>query len=231
MDMQLTAKLKIALKEALGIRPYASNSQDQYALLRIYFKKHLEELLQGGWAIGLDDVQVINGEIERFLQFGNLSILEIGSGASTVGIIIKALDCRLNAVIHSIEENSGWIEKLQETISFAPTPLGQAGIEFGLFKSEYKIESGVDLESLRANLLKQYDIILIDSPPDNIVDDGRLKTAEQCLSLLKERGCMLIHDTNRIMELYAMKRLSDRFYDANLLNTCKGIGILRFPKT
>jgi hypothetical protein len=229
MVMQLKSKLKTFLKKLLGIRRKDSNTQDTHALLLSYFNEHLEALLQGGWAIGLDDVEVINTEVDRFLQFGKLSILEFGGGASTLVFIIKTLDSSLNLTLHTVEENQDWIIKLQEIITLAPVPLDEAGIEFKLMKSEYHTDNGVAIEPLRGELLNQYDIILIDSPPDTIVDDGRLKTAEQCFSLLKERGCMLIHDTHRIMELFAVKRLYSKFYDLDLLDTCKGMGILRFP--
>ncbi|MCS5704689.1 class I SAM-dependent methyltransferase [Synechococcus sp. FGCU-3] len=190
----------------------------------------ISELLQGGWAIGEDDVEIIEREVERYLQCAHISILEFGSGASTLVFLRYLVSHSLPGDITSVECDPQWINRVESCASKILANK-QGSVKLSIVAGEYNEQSGLICPSIEngEDLSKKYDIIFIDSPPDNIVEDGRLKLSSRITKLLDKRGTLLIHDTSRSMELYAFKKLSSYYLDAELCYTGKGMGILRFP--
>lgn len=194
-----------------------------------YLQRELTQLLDGAWAVGRDDIDVINQELRRFEQYKSISFLEVGGGASTIAIILKALQLNMKISVDTLEESATWTEIITKIIRVCQEKLSQEQLDFRICPVEYCQGIGVKLQDKHMILKNKYDIIFIDSPPDTSVDNGRLYVALEYFELLAERGVMIIHDTQRNMEMYAFKKLQGLFLDSQLISTHKGIGVLRFP--
>jgi hypothetical protein len=230
MVNRLKLMFKVSLDHLFFKHHKSAKRLDLLELNIEYFQKQLTYLLQGAWAIGCEDVQLISRELKRLQQYENIAILEVGGGASTVVFLLQALQLRKSLVLHTLEASEEWLTLLHKTVGGSPDKISNNGIIFETFKIDYSVDDGIAMGNVKAHLFEKYDIIFIDAPPDTEVEDGRLKTAMACKALLKTRGFMMIHDTERNMEMYAFKKLQSLFLDAELLSTPKGMGILRFPK-
>ena len=194
-----------------------------------YLQRELTQLLDGAWAVGRDDIDVINQELKRFEQYQRISFLEVGGGASTIAIILKALQLNMKICIDTLEESATWTEMIMKIIRVCQERLSKEQLDFRIHPVEYCPGKGVKLQDKLDTLKNKYEIIFIDSPPDTSVNNGRLYVALEYFELLTERGVMIIHDTQRNMEMYAFKKLQDLFLDSQLISTQKGISVLRFP--
>jgi predicted O-methyltransferase YrrM len=185
----------------------------------------IRDLLSNNWAIEDDDILVLENEIEMYRQHGKISVLEIGSGASTLVIFRKACSMVNEFVIHSIEQSKEWQNRMLSLISSIEEKEKASNIS--IFHAEYCLNNGFCLEEL--NLSDQYDIIFIDAPPDTSVPDGRLKIVRSLINKLNPKGSIIIHDVSRNMENYAFHIIKEKFIYSEIIPTKKGVGILRYP--
>jgi len=181
----------------------------------------------GGWSIGYDDAEAIVRELQRFEQRRHIDVLEFGSGVSTY-VILATLRARFDSYrFVSVEADPRWHEQVSRQVAKAyPNAAGS----FSLVKADYRGQT-FDLDEVwRSVPFPQCDVLVVDAPPDTHGDDVRLELCLRLLSRLSPRGALILHDTNRINELYAFTRLSAHFHEARRLETRKGISMFWFPK-
>lgn len=183
----------------------------------------------GKWSILHDDIIALDNEIKRYLQNKHINILEFGSGISTFTIFsIINNRFKTNYNFYSIESNfnltSEINEKLKNSISSG---------NFLTINCDYKENTHgkqFDLDKLPNTVTNtKFDIIFIDAPPDSNGEDIRLDLCNQVIKFLNNKGTLILHDTNRINEMFAHCVLSKKFLLADRINTSKGISIFRFP--
>lgn len=194
---------------------------------KISIDHDIAKLLEGPWAIGSDDKEILVEEILRFRQYGKINILEFGSGASTLVILKAALNHFNSAHLDVVENDLQWIERVQKlTDKYLRESINDVSLNY--IQCNFDREMGFAIGAA-TDLKPTYDIILIDSPPDTSVADGRLLLMKRVMLNLHEKGVLIVHDTNRNAEQYGFWHMSRKFYDSQLYNTGKGIGVLRFP--
>ena len=182
----------------------------------------------GMWAIGLDDVEILYKEMKRYEQQGSISYLELGSGFSTIVASSIASKLFTSKKILSLEASSDWIEHTRKELDKLAESRGEeAGVVFFKIDEDYKNIQSV-LERLRQQ--KPFDIILVDSPPDTIMPDARLKVINHIFDLLGEKSTLILHDTNRTDEFFAYNKIKNRFYSSSTYDTEKGIAVMRYLK-
>ena len=183
------------------------------------------------WAIGYDDLLLIEREINRFVQRKEVNVLEFGSGTSTLAILAKLEKSFAGAYrFVSIEADQVWFDKVScEVKHFYPN----AG-KVSLIKSHYVVKNGgygFDLTQLREEAKGIFfDVILVDAPPDDHGENVRLDLCNEVIPMLHHKGVLILHDTNRINELFAVCNLSEKFYMCHSHQTEKGLTIFRFPR-
>ena len=186
----------------------------------------------GGWSIGYDDILVLDKEIERFLQRESIHVLEFGSGISTYSIASRLeRSFKGRYCFYSFESDMEWYQKTYEGIeNLFP---GMDAVK--VIKTSYvNFENGdfnFDLEWCLSILeQKLFDVIFVDAPPDTNGEDVRLNLCLRLISLLSPKGVLILHDTNRINEMYAASMLRKFFLVSDTYETQKGITVFRLPR-
>ena len=181
----------------------------------------------GHWAIGADDLIVLEKEILRFLQKKHVNILEFGCGTSTIAII-SILEKKFKSYeLTSIEASDEWIKKIDNIIK---SNFPNATNHVQILKCAYSnTTKNFDLDTLRPLIQNSYNLILVDAPPDINGENIRLQLCERVLPLLNDKGILILHDTNRIEEMYAYISISKKFSYSNIYETEKGISVMRYP--
>jgi 16S rRNA G966 N2-methylase RsmD len=135
-----------------------------------------------------------------------------------------------SASITSLEADAEW---LCHTKKYATKNIecnkNVSAIDINLIKISYEID---DLQN-KINILKdgpKFDVVFIDAPPDKTMPNARKIVANMLVGLLSEKGVLIMHDTNRAEELFAIEDMKSSFLQHELYSTKKGIGVLRFPK-
>ena len=137
----------------------------------------------GGWAISKE---LFNWILENLP--GGKTILELGSGSGTV-----ELTHHYN--VYSIEHDGKWVGRAEKsTYIYAPIV-------------KYAGYSWYDVEIVREQLPKEYDLILVDGPPGTIGREGFLNNIE----LFKTDVPIIIDDSNRPAEARIRDALAERF--------------------
>jgi hypothetical protein len=135
----------------------------------------------GGWAISEDMIKWIINNIPF-----NSIILELGSGLGTI-----ELSKFYN--VHTVEHDEKWLNKTDK-VKYIFAPL---------------VDKWYDVEILKKELPKQYDLLIIDGP----IHEKRLNILHN-LTLFDFTGIIIIDDTNRegdytmslkIAEIYSKK--------------------------
>lgn len=186
-----------------------------------------------GWSIGYDDILVLDKEIERFLQRDSISVLEFGSGLSTFSIASRLeRSFRGRYCFYSFESDMEWYRRIHDGVErFFP---GADSVK--IIKTSYvNLENGdsnFDLAwCLSIAEKKPFDVIFVDAPPDTNGEDIRLSLCLQLVSLLSPKGILILHDTNRINEMYAANIIRELFFLSDSYETRKGITVFRLPRT
>ena len=123
----------------------------------------------GGWAISKE---LFNWIVEN-LQSGK-TILELGSGRGTE-------ELTKHFKVYSIEHDKKWVGRAKES-TYIHAPL-----------VEYSGYRWYDVEILKEQLPKEYDLILVDGPPGDIGRVGFLKN----IDLFNTDVTIIIDDSNR----------------------------------
>lgn len=217
---KMMVKMGFALEDAILALPH------MYKLLR---QGVFINYTPGDWAIGWDDVVVLDDEINRYRQHGNINYLEIGSGFSTVAVaklLAKKFD---KAKIVSLESDLAWIESTRREIhrNLSEHELAKVDIEFKHICYDLFRLGDILEETLSVSL---FDIIFVDAPPDITMPNARQKVIELLFNRLAAKSTLIIHDTQRNDEMYAFEVARHKFLSSEFIKTRKGISILRFPK-
>ena len=123
----------------------------------------------GGWSISQE---LFNWILENLPE--GKTILELGSGSGTV-----ELTHHYN--VYSIEHNEKWVGRAEKS-TYIHAPI-----------VEYNGYSWYDVEIVREQLPKEYDLILVDGPPGAIGRKGFLKN----IHLFNTDVPIIIDDSNR----------------------------------
>lgn len=189
--------------------------------------KNITELVKGDWSIGLDDINVLENELQRFVQYSEIKVLDIGSGASTLVFLRHLLKNYQFSSLDVVEQDPFWLQKMKKITDIHL--MGINKVLFHLIHCDYNNTTGFDFDILNNNLSNDYDIIFVDAPPDTTITDGRYLLCMKLIPRLKVNSVLIIHDTHRNTELYAFERLSLLFRRSKTFNTRKGIAVLSFP--
>lgn len=181
-----------------------------------------------GWSISHDDALVIIEEISRFMQRNMVSYLEFGFGLST-RIVFQYLSRSFRQFdLLSIEGDKEYYHKARDWLSSANVTekkrLAVTHVPYnegtGLFDSNLV---DIALEGLCP------DVVFVDAPPDTNGADVRYKTIMSILPFLHRKSIVILHDTKRVDERYAVEQIASFFMSRQDFETPKGISVLRFP--
>ena len=186
----------------------------------------IKELINGGWSIGQDDIDVLENELHRFMQYSGIKVLDIGSGTSTLVFLRYMLKNHKFSSLDTVEQDPFWFQKMKKVTDIHL--LGVDKVTFNLIHCDYDDKTGFDFNILDSYLSNDYDIIFIDAPPDTSIVDGRYLLCVKIITRLKINGVLIIHDVYRNTELYAFERLKLLFRRSEIISTIKGIGVLSF---
>lgn len=211
-------------------RTFFSKLKNFYWGFKLFKKGIFVNYSPGSWAIGVDDVEILCREILRYEQHKEIKYLEIGSGYSTA-IVSNLLAKKFQqSTLVSLEADDEWAKRTNEDVKKILNNSSSGG------KVEFKCVSfNNDIESISSKIIEifkndNYDFVFVDAPPDNSSPDARKKVIELIVPHLGAKSTLVIHDSNRIDELFAFECIRNEFRSSEIISTQKGIAVLRFPK-
>lgn len=181
-----------------------------------------------GWSIGWDDAIILEKEIRRYLQYEKVTYVEIGSGFSTVFCSKICNKFYKKYQVYSLEEDGAWADKTISLFKRLNVDVNEKYAHINIVKTKYTFNNIADClnEIAKAGPI---DVLFIDAPPDIFGADIRLKVANLAISALHKKSTLILHDTSRAEELYAVSVLAKRFLSHEVFKTTKGITVFRFP--
>ena len=185
----------------------------------------LNSLLKGDWAVGLDDLQVLEQELHRFIQYPKINVLEFGTGASSLFFLKYFTENNISYQLDIVEEDVKWITVIKNHLRKI-----KIANHLNFYQISYNQSTGLDEAALNLFKNNDYEIVFIDAPPDTSVVNGRYKLAKIILNKIKPNGILIIHDSKRNMEMFAVEKLKPQFLNYKNVNTAKGLTIFYFPK-
>lgn len=222
---------------------YIDNTEQVLLERRIYSKQCLSPLLNGypylvftGAAIDFHSLHIIINDI---VVNSRNSILEFGSGMSTIliGRLIKLN--QLKAKLYSVENDEGWFslmsenirkENLEDCVELIYAPLKEVNLE------KYQSNIHHDLKWFDIDILdeslneKVYDMVIIDGPMAyrKDIERSRFPALPYMLEKLNSSFSLYLHDTDRegeqsiIRDWKTMLGLNERQYTEKLTGFIKG---------
>jgi hypothetical protein len=154
----------------------------------------------GGWAISADCFNFICNHVEL-----GRPILEMGSGSGT-GELARYF------TMYSVEHNSDWLDKYTAQYIYAPI-------------KQYSGYKWFDVEILKAELPREYDLILVDGPPGTIGREGFLHN----IHLFNTDAIIIFDDIQRAAEMNLLKAAAvklNRPYNIVRCSDGKSFGVI-----
>ena len=142
------------------------------------------------------------------------TIVEFGSGTSSIYISKLIKSNNLDAYLYSIDHDKNWQELLNvrylndsKQVVFVHAPLVET--KNGVLESQKWYDEIILKEVIQSN--KKVDLIIVDGPPGDVSDFARYPAINFIINNLSDTGAVLIDDTHREYEIRIVKDLVKKY--------------------
>lgn len=185
----------------------------------------------GLWSMPEEDLSLLRESLRNFEQYRDVAVLELGSGHSTEQIALQldsmnleewSLDCIETSLDYCTDFHVETFKSISSKIHLHHVPLRWSQNRDGV---------GFDRAAFsRATRLNApYDFVLVDSPPDIVGENARLRAIEAAILLMHTKSVMFVHDVNRNEERYAVEVIRSKFLCVDVVRSRAGVAICRYP--
>lgn len=210
------------MRPALPSRVYSSLSWKLF-LVRYHLPISLK---RRAWSMHIQDFECI---FTLMKGKRNLTVLELGSGISTIIFASGLSRLSQNSSIVTLEAEERWMEAIQKmVVKYELTDYVR--VHHVPYK-QYAVYIWFDEQAIKEILGdKKIDILVVDAPPDTLCHYSRRPAMPFFLPYLKRESIVVLHDAKRPDEVQIVREWKYYFHECETIDTPLGLAVFKSPK-